>query len=62
MHVNLIEGSATINDQPHSAPYSFDTTGYDSIRTTRDQTATLQFDNDKSILRLDQNTGITLIP
>jgi hypothetical protein len=61
MRVNLIAGTAMINDVPHSAPYSFDTTGFDGIETD-EETATLQFDTDKSILRLDKNTLVMLEP
>jgi hypothetical protein len=62
MKINLIDGAATINGTPRTAPYSFVTsaTGLDTIETTG-QNATLQFDDDRSILRFDIDTKVKLV-
>lgn len=60
MQIDLIEGTAKINGTSHSAPYSFTTTG-GTLENISGNPVTFQFQEDKSILRLDNNTRVKLV-
>jgi hypothetical protein len=60
--VTLTEGSATVNGQSQTAPYTWNTQQGGKVETDATQTATLRFDADASIIRLDKTTRISLDP